>query len=139
MKKLLFAVLILACFIGGCSETKKCKVKMYGPDFMTYSGSQETFQEACRRVLHETSHKDSTSYPYYGEGGSTNKNENGDMIALRSHLKTKDSEGFEYSITTVKLAKKEPIVMLETSNPDKFKLTNALMKEFQKSGIIVKN
>ncbi len=143
MKKLLFAVLVLASFIGGCSETKKCKVKMYGPEYMTYSGDHMVFNEASRLAMYELSYKiinddKSVHYPHSGEVSSSHAVD-GDTVVLKYYFKTKDKDGFEYSITNIKLTGKEPFVVLETTNPDKYILVNALMEKFHKLRIEISN
>ena len=58
-------------------------------------------------------------------------------IAVRVYLRNKDETGAEYKITTVRLGRHEPFVMLESTSPDRYKLINALNAEFHKRGIRV--
>jgi hypothetical protein len=144
MKKLLLAVLILASFVGGCSVLPAGKVKMYGPEYMIYSGDYSIFNEVCRTVMHEFSYKEvmddkTVRYPYYTEGSPWYK-ENGVTVATKVYFKTKDKDGLECSITMIMLSGKEPIVVIDTANAlQESKLVKALSKEFKKRGIIVKD
>jgi len=109
---------------------------------MTYSGPHQLFDDACRSVLHDLSYKEtvsenSTRYPYYGEGASTHKDKD-KSIAVTVYLKTKDRDGADYKITTIRLGKREPIVMVESTSTDPYKLINALNAEFPKRGIRVR-
>jgi hypothetical protein len=118
------------------------EVTQYGPEFLTYSGSREKFNNACRSVLHELSYKEktgenSTRYPHYAEGASSHK-EGETLVAMKAYRKTKGEDGAEYTMTTITLGNRDPVVMLESTSPDKFKLVNALNAEFQKRGIRVR-
>lgn len=132
------AAMVLAT---GCRRIATCTVTEYGPEYMTFTGSHEQFDHACREVLHELSYMEklsdnSTRYPYYGEGASSHTDKD-KTIAVRAYLKTKDEAGAEYKITTVRLGRRDPLVMLESSSPDRYKLINALNAEFSKRGIRV--
>ncbi len=140
---LLVVVSVFAFLIGGCSESISGGVKSYGPEYMTYSCSASAFNEACRAVIYELSYKkkvdeNTMAHPHYAEGVSSHRKNDGTAIATKFYFKTKDDEGFEYSITTIILLGKEPMVVLETTNPLQAKLVNALMKEFNKRGIKAK-
>lgn len=137
MKAILIFVSTLAVLIGGCGNS--VSVKSYGPEYMTYSGDSGSFSSACRLAMDELAYKivnddKSVSYPHSAEGCSSHKCGE-EFVVLKSYFKTKDKDGFEYSITNVKLSGKEPLVILETTNPDKYVLVNALMKEFDNKGI----
>ena len=138
-----FMICLAAMVIaGGCREDVNCKVTQYGPQHMTYTGSSEAFNNACRQVLHDLSYKEqdgenSTRYPYYGEGGISSK-DNDRILATTVYLKTKDADGAEYKITTLTLGKHDPVVILESSSADQYKLVNALNLEFGKKGIGVR-
>lgn len=136
-------LLIPAMIIFGCGKKEDTvSITVYGTDFMTYSdGTKSAFNDSCRTVLRELSYKEindqnKTSLPYYGEGTQIFKNED-KTAASKSYLKTKDEQGNEYIITTIKLGEKEPVVIIETTNPDNFKLINALYQEFGKQGFKV--
>ena len=137
-------LLLLLLLIIGCAATQtsnKCSVVQYGSQYMKYSGSRSLFDEACRRVLHDFSHKidhgdGKTEYPFYGEGGSTAKDEDR-LISMRAYLKTKDSDGNDYKITTIFLGENAPVVIIEDSSREKHKLVNALNTEFVNRGIKV--
>jgi len=134
--------LVVLGFSTGCRRTTGCTVTQYGPEYMTYTGSSESFHEACRTVLHEIGYKEkvnenTTSYPYYGEGGSSHKDKDR-TIAVRVYLKNKDEAGAEYKITTVRLGRRDSFVTLESTSPDRFKLINALNAELHKRGIPVR-
>jgi len=128
--------------LPGCRQKDVLVVTQYGPDFMTYRGPTEAFNDACRSVLHELSYKEKTgensvSYPYYGEGVSSHK-EGDTPIAVRAYLKTKGEDEAEYTITTVILGRRDPVVMLESTSADRHKLVNALNTEFAKRGFRVR-
>jgi hypothetical protein len=128
-------------FLAGCNRPAACKVIQYGPQYLTYTGSRERFDEVCRTVLHDLSYKEkvdenSTRYPYYGEGASSHKSD-GKSIAVTVYLKTKDADNAEYKITTLYLGNRDPVVMLESTSADPYKLINALNAEFPKRGIRV--
>ncbi len=140
---LYLTVCSVVVLLGGCGEASRCKVTMYGANHMTYTGSGEQFNSACRNVLHELSEKEDlgdnrTRYPSYGEGVSATR-EGDRPVASRAYLKTKDADGAEYKITTITLGKRDPIVILESSSSDTYKLVNALNEEFRKRGIRVKS
>ena len=137
----IFLLLIPAVTILGCGKKNEVSVTVYGTDYMTYSERDNAFDDACRVVLRELSYKETddqnrTSLPYYGEGSQTFKDKD-KISASKIYLKTKDEHGNEYIITTLKLGKREPVVIIETTNPDKFKLINALYNEFNKQGFKV--
>ena len=126
----------------GCQSSAECMVTQYGSEYMTYTGPGKPFDDACRAVLHELSEKEEldgnrTRYPHYGEGVSSQKD--GDrLIASTSYRKTKDADGAEYKVTTIRLGKHAPIVVLESTSSDRFKLVNALNVELHKKGIAVR-
>jgi len=128
--------------LSGCREGKVVAVTQYGPEFMTYRGPTEQFNDACRTVLHELSYKEETgensvSYPYYGEGVSSHKA--GDApVAVRAYLKTQGEDEAEYTITTITLGDRDPVVMLESTSEDRHRLVNALNAEFAKRGFRVR-
>jgi len=133
--------LMAIVLVTGCRRIATCTVTEYGSEYMTYTGSHEQFDYACREVLHELSYKEklsdnSTRYPYYGEGSSSHTDKD-KTIAVKAYLKTKDEAGAEYQITTVRLGRHEPFVILESTSPDRYKLINALNAEFHKIGIRV--
>jgi hypothetical protein len=143
VKTTLFVVSMLTVLIGGCGNSVSCRVKSYGPEYMTYSGDHNVFDGACRSAIDGLAYKivnDNKSYtmPHTAEGCSSHKTGE-DVMVLKSYFKTKDKDGFEYSITNVRLSGKEPFVVLETTNPDKYVLVSALMKEFGKRRIELKN
>lgn len=109
---------------------------------MTYSGSHERFNDACREVVHEIGYKEkvsenTTRYPYYGEGSSSHKDKDR-LLSVRIYLRTKDEAGAEYKVTIVRLGRRDPFVTLESTSSDRFKLINALNAEFSKRGIEVR-
>ncbi len=140
------AVQLMVCLaamalVGGCGEAAKCKVMQYGSQHMTYTGSSEAFNDACRQVLRDLSYKEqvgenSTRYPYYGEGGTSSK-DNDRTLATAIYMKTKDAAGAEYKITTLTLGKHDPVVILESNSADQYKLVNAMNAEFHRKGIRV--
>ncbi len=134
--------LVAIVLVTGCRRIATCTVTEYGPEYMTFTGSHEQFDHACREVLHELSYKEklsenSTRYPYYGEGASSHTDKD-KTIAVKAYLQTKDDAGAEYRITTLLLGRREPIVMLESTSPDRYKLINALNAEFRKRGVRVR-
>ncbi|MBN2589314.1 MAG: hypothetical protein JXA96_05605 [Sedimentisphaerales bacterium] len=153
LKILLLFVSVL--FISGCSSFKTFKVKIYGSDRMTLNKQYEDFNWACRTVMHELSYKEKDENghekePYYGEGaenktvseksisiGTENKIVNQKSVYRKRYIKTRDDEGYEYTITTTTYNKDNPEVVLETTNPDKDKLVNLLREEFIKREFIV--
>jgi O-acetyl-ADP-ribose deacetylase (regulator of RNase III) len=129
--------------LAGCEGPSTTTIMQYGPRHMTYSGSSQQFNDACRAVLYSLSNAEeeggnSVRYPHYGEGVSSHKNNEDVPIAVEAYMKTKDEEGAEYKITTIRLGKKEPIVILESTSSDPHKLINALNAEFHISGISVR-
>jgi hypothetical protein len=133
--------LVAMVLVTGCRRIATCTVTEYGPEYMTYTGSGEQFRGACRQVLHDLGYKEklsdtSTRYPYHAEGSSSHTDKD-KTIAVRGYLQTKDEAGAEYKITTVRLGRHEPFVMLESTSPDRYKLINALNAEFRKRGIRV--
>ena len=132
------AVIVL---ITGCRRIATCTITEYGPEYITYTGSREQFDNACREVLRELSYKEklsdnSTRYPYYGEGSSSHTDKDR-TIAARTYLRTKEEAGAEYKITTVRLGHRDPFVMLESTSSDRYKLINALNAKFHQRGIRV--
>ncbi len=146
MKHLLncLACLLLLISAISCATTKisnTCAVVQYSSQHMTYSGSRRLFDDACRKVLRDLSHKidhedGKTEYPFYGEGGSSVKDDDC-LISMQVYLKTKDIDGNDYKITTLFLGENDPVVLIDNSSPDKYKLVNALNAEFVNRGIKV--
>ena len=139
-----FVIIILALTVIGCDESKSCRVTSYGSEYLTYSGDDKLFSNACQAVIRELGYKEKlddnrTSYPYYVAGNRRDNNQEGELIASSSYIKTKDSEGYEYSIKTIKLSGKDPLVIIETTNPDKFILFNTLCKELNRVGLKVQS
>jgi hypothetical protein len=137
----IFLLLLSAMTIFGCGKKNEVSITVYGTDYITYSERDNAFNDACRVVLREFSYKETNdqnniTLPYYGEGVQSFKDKD-KTSASKTYLKTKDEQGNEYIITTIKLGKKEPLVIIETTNPDKFKLINALYNEFNKQGFKV--
>ena len=142
MKLSLMACLVVVVLSTGCRRAVTCTVTEYGPEYMTYTGSDELFDSACREVIHEIGYEEKLSetsarYPYYGEGSSAHKDKDR-LIAVRMYTKNKDEAGAEYKVTMVRLGQRDPFVMLESTGADRFKLINALNAEFQKRGIKVR-
>jgi len=137
----LTACLAVAILSPGCQRSNETIVTQYGPEYMTYIGSGRQFDEACRAVLREISYKEKledngTRYPYYGEGSSSRKSDD-KLTASESYLKTKDDDGVEYKITTIRLGTRDPVVILESTSSNPYDLLNALNAEFYKRGIRV--
>lgn len=136
--------LLLLVFAVGCLKTstsQKCSVIEYGTNHMTYAGSRKLFDDACRKVLHDLSHKidhgsGKIEYPFYGEGASSSKDD-GRLLAMQVYFKTRDTEGNDYKITVIFLGGNDPVVLLEDSSPEKHRLINALNTEFASRGIEV--
>lgn len=134
-------LLISAMMIFGCNKKDEVSITVYGTDYMTYRAQNNAFNDACRNVISELSYKETDdqnriTLPYYGAGSQTFKDKD-KTSASKTYLKTKDEQGNEYIITTIKLGKKEPVVIIETTNPDKFFFINALYREFNKQGFKV--
>ena len=146
MKHLLHCLACLLLLIStiSCATTNnsnKCTVLQYGSQHMTYTGSRSLFDDACRKVLHDLSHKidhedGKTEYLFYGEGASSVKDDDR-LVSMKVYLKTKDIDGNDFKITTLFLGENDPVVLIENSSPDKFKLVNALNAEFVNRGIEV--
>ena len=137
----LIALLLLFSIVGCATSPEKCSVVQYGSGYLTYSGKRSLFDDACRKVLHDISHKiehenGTTEYPFYGEGAMTTKDEER-LLSMQVYLMTKDSDGNSYKITTIFLGNNDPVVMIEDTSPKKFRLINALNDEFVKRGIKV--
>ena len=135
-------VVAMAAVAGCGQQAAKCTVTQYGSEYMTYIGSRAQFNDACRQVLRDLSYKETvdenkTRYPYYGEGGRSFSEADKPLAAV-SYFKTKDANGDEYKITTVALGKRDPVVILESTCEEQFKLVNALNAEFAKRGIRVR-
>jgi hypothetical protein len=45
--------LVAIVLMTGCRRIATCTVTEYGPEYMTYTGSREQFDHACREVLRE--------------------------------------------------------------------------------------
>jgi hypothetical protein len=139
---ILFGSIALAIVcLSGCARSATCEVTQYAPKYLSYHGSSEPFDDACREVLHRLSQKQSIEgkgayYPYYGEGASSHKAA-GRQTASERYLKTQDEDGAQHKITTLCLGKHDPIVILESTASDPYKLVNALNSELNKRGIKV--
>ena len=134
--------LALAVLATGCRRTNELIVTQYGPEYLTYTGSRERFNDACREVVHEIGYQEklsdnSTKYPLYREGAASHKDKDR-VLSVRIYMQTKDETGAEYKITTVRLGQRDTFVMLECTASDRFKLINALHAEFAKRGIRVR-
>jgi hypothetical protein len=108
---------------------------------MTYRGPSEPFNDACREALHSLSQKETVDgkgirYPHYGEGGSSHKAA-GREVAVEVYMKTQDADGAALKITTLRLGKQDPVVILECTASNSYKLVNALNSELSKRGIKV--
>ena len=116
-------------------------VKHYGSGHLSYRGDAQKFNDACRTALKSLSHKiigddGSRRYPDYGEGG-TSETLGDKRVAQRSYKKTKDESGADYQVTTVYLEGQDPLVMLEHTSKDPYRLINALLAEFSRAGFKV--
>ena len=141
-KSKIIIILLSALIISGCSTVKTCKVKIYGSEYITFNKQYESFNNACREVMYELSYSETdenggTKRPYYKEGAA-NQTVNGRNVYSKGYWQTKDEDGYEYSIVSTTLDRDEPVVFLETTNPDKSKLVNALREEFKKREFIIK-
>jgi len=127
---------IIAC---GCKTASTCSVTQYGPEYMTYRGSDTLFMDACRKVLHDLSLKEQIDsnrirYPHYGEGGASHR-DNGRAISSEVAIKTQGEDGAQYKITILTVGKREPLVQLQSTAQDPYKLVNALSAEFSQRKI----
>jgi hypothetical protein len=52
-------------------------------------------------------------------------------------MKTQDADGAALKITTLRLGKQDPVVILECTASDSYKLVNAVNSELSKRGIKV--
>jgi len=144
---MLVASLIAVLCLLGCPSTDTTddttKVTTYGPNYLTYTGSSQPFSDVCREVLGELGYKEvidanSVRYPYHAEGVSSHRRDDA-PIAVEAYMQTRDEEGAEYKITTVRLGNHDPIVHLECSASDRFKLANALTAKLAERGIRVQS
>ena len=132
-------VAAIICLFGCQQRTVSCMVTQYGGRYMTYHGSSGQFDKACRDVLRALSYKEETDgngvrYPYYGEGASSHKD--GDRrIAVETYMTTKDETGAQYRITTLTLGERDPVVTLESTSSERYRLVNALAAELHRRGI----
>ena len=127
---------------AGCERSATCVVTQYGPRYLTYEEAGGQFSDACRQVLHELGYREETGdnsvrYPHHAEGVSSH--EDGERrIATESYMSTRDENGAEYKITTLRLGDLDPVVILESTAADSYKLVNALNAEFQRSAFSVR-
>lgn len=136
---LIVGMAVSQIFACGCKTASTCSVTQYGPGFMTYRGSHTVFMDACRKVLHDLSSKEQLDsnrirYPHYGEGGSSHKG-NGRAIASEVYIKTQGEDGAQYKVTILTVGKREPLVQLQSTAQDPYKLVNALSAEFSQRKI----
>lgn len=145
------AATLVASLVGvlcllGCPSTdttdNTTEVTTYGPNYLTYTGSSKPFGDACREVLYELGYKEvidanSVRYPYHAEGVSSHRQGEA-PIAVEAHMQARDEEGAEYKITTIRLGNHDPIVHLESSASDRFKLANALTAKLAERHIRVR-
>jgi len=129
----------LARFLRGQQAT--VVVTQHGPDHLSYRGAGEEFIDACRSAMQELSYKEqrgpnSTYYRDLSEGVSSST-EDGGMVASRGFLRTVGEDGSNYGITIVKIRGEDPVVMLESTSPDRHRLINTLLGEFHRRGFQV--
>ncbi len=72
-------------------------------------------------------------YLHYGEGVSSHKTA-GREVAVEGYMKTQDADGAALKITTLRLGKQDPVVILECTASDSYKLVNTLNSELSKRG-----
>ena len=135
LKIALFIISIL--LISGCNSNKVCSVKIYSPEYLTFNKQHQSFNDASLNALtkliyNEGEENNSIDQKFF------NRSVNGKSVFKKDYYKTKDKDGYEYIITSVTLGNNNPVVTLETTNPDKNKLLNALREEFTKKGFKVK-
>ena len=135
LKLSLFIVSML--FISGCNSNKVCSVKIYSPNCLTFSKECEPFNDICKNVLLELNHKRGEKTNSL-EQRSRHRWEKEKCVFDQTYYKTIDDNGYEYIITSTTLGNDNPVVTLETTNPDKEKLVNALREEFLRSEFNVK-
>ena len=130
---------VIICSAGCRQQTASCMVTQYGGRYMTYQAPSGQFHEACRDALRAISYKEETNgkgvrYPYYGEGALSHKD--GDRcIASETYMKTKDEDGAQYKITTLILGERDPVVTLESTSSEPYRLVNAVGAELHRRGI----
>jgi len=132
------ALQIIAC---GYKPALTCSVTQYGPKYMTFRGSDTLFMDACRKVLYDLGYKeqidkDRFRYPHHGEGASSHR-DNGRVISMERYMQTQDADGAEYKITVLTVGAREPLVQLQSTSQDSYKLVNALSAEFSRRRIKV--
>ena len=128
-------LIVLLLFISGCNSNKVCSVKIYSPNCLTFSKQCESFNDICKNVLIKIN--------YSGRGNSLEQRvrhrwEKDECVFDQTYYKAKDDDGYEYIFTSTTLGNNNPVVTLETTNPDKEKLVNALREEFIRQKFNVK-
>jgi uncharacterized protein (TIGR03067 family) len=129
----------LARFLRGQQTT--VVVTQHGPDHLSYRGAGEEFIDACRSAMQELSYKEqrgpnTTYYRDLSEGVSSST-EDGGIVASRGFLRTVGEDGSNYGISIVKIRGEDPVVMLESTSPDRHRLINTLLGEFHRRGFQV--
>lgn len=134
----MLGMLGVALLWSGCSTSDSItRVRMYGPEVMTYDGPRQNFDWACRSALEEVGVIDDNGvHLYYGEGGSSGM-EDGVVRWAKSYMKNRDEKGYEYHITQIRMGENAPVVLLETTNPDSHVLFNVLNRQFSQWNIEV--
>ena len=135
LKISLFIISVL--FMSGCNSNKVCSVKIYSPEYMTFNKQYESFNDACRKALIKLNDNEGEEKNSIHEKVMA-RTANGKYVLKQTYYKTKDDDGYEYIITSTTLGNNNPVVTLETTNPDKNTLMNALRDEFTKKGFKVK-
>ncbi len=135
LKISLFIISVL--FMSGCNSNKVCSVKIYSHEYLTFNKQYESFNDTCRMALIKINDHEGEENNSFDEKAS-NRSVNGKSVFMQACFKTKDKDGYEYIITSTTLGNDNPVVTLETTNPDKNKLLNALREEFTKKGFKVK-
>jgi hypothetical protein len=97
---------------------------------MTVHGSAEAFNTACREALHELGlsegvGENAVRYPHHREGVTSHK-EGDRRVVVDSYMSTMDKDGAKYEIRMLRLGDLDPIVMLETTATDPYRLVNTL-------------
>ena len=54
----LMVCLAASILLTGCRRAATCTVTEYGPEYITYTGAREPFDDACRDVLRALSYKE---------------------------------------------------------------------------------
>lgn len=133
LKLSLFIISVL--FISGCNSNKVCSVKIYSPNCLTFSKQCESFNDICKNVLMKINNKGRENVL---EQRGRHRWEKEKRVFEQTYYKAKDDDGYEYIFTSTTLGNDNPVVTLETTNPDKEKLINALREEFIRSEFNVK-